>query len=53
MIKSRRMRWTGHVARMGLKWNAYRIVVGTAEGKRPVRRLHVGRRIILKLILEK
>jgi hypothetical protein len=31
MIKSRRMRWTGHVARMGEKRNAYRILVGNPE----------------------
>jgi hypothetical protein len=34
MIKSRRMRWTGHVARMGEKRNAYKILVGKPEGKR-------------------
>jgi hypothetical protein len=34
MIKSRRMRWAGHVARMGEKRNAYRILVGKLEGKR-------------------
>jgi hypothetical protein len=34
MIKSRRMRYTGHVARMGEKRNAYRILVGKPEGKR-------------------
>jgi hypothetical protein len=34
MIKSRRMRWAGHVARMGAKRNAYRILVGNPEGKR-------------------
>jgi hypothetical protein len=38
IIKSRRMRWTGHVARMGEKRNAYRLLVGKAEGKRPLRR---------------
>jgi hypothetical protein len=38
MIKSRRMRWAGHVARMGNKRNAYRILVGKPEGKRPLRR---------------
>jgi hypothetical protein len=38
MIKSRRMRWAGHVARMGEKRNAYRILVGTPEGKRPLGR---------------
>jgi hypothetical protein len=31
MIKSRRMRWAGHVARMGAKRNAYRMV-GKPEG---------------------
>jgi hypothetical protein len=35
MIKSRRMRWAGHVARMGEKRNAYRILVEKPEGKRP------------------
>jgi hypothetical protein len=35
MIKSRRMRWAGHVARKGEKRNAYRILVGNPEGKRP------------------
>jgi hypothetical protein len=34
IIKSRRMRWAGHVARMGEKRNAYRILVGMPEGKR-------------------
>jgi hypothetical protein len=34
IIKSRRIRWTRHVARMGEKRNAYRILVGKPEGKR-------------------
>jgi hypothetical protein len=38
MIKSRRMRWVGHVARMGEMRNAYRILVGKPEGKRPLGR---------------
>jgi hypothetical protein len=38
MIKSRRMRWVGHAARMGAKRNAYRILVEKPEGKRPLRR---------------
>jgi hypothetical protein len=33
MIKSRRMRWAGHVARMGELRNAYRILVGNPEGR--------------------
>jgi hypothetical protein len=36
MIKSRRMRWAGHVARMREKRNAYRILVGKPEGKKPL-----------------
>jgi hypothetical protein len=38
MIKSRRMRWVGQVARRGKKRNAYRILVGKPEGKRPLGR---------------
>jgi hypothetical protein len=38
MIKSRRMRWTGHEAQMGEKRNAYRLLVGKPEGKRPLGR---------------
>jgi hypothetical protein len=38
MIKSRRMRWAGHVARMREKRNAYRILVANPEGKRPMGR---------------
>jgi hypothetical protein len=37
-IKSRRMRWAGHVARMGEGRNVYRVLVGKAEGKRPLER---------------
>jgi hypothetical protein len=38
MIKSRRMRWAGHVAGMGEKRNAYRILVGKPEIKRSLGR---------------
>jgi hypothetical protein len=38
MIKSRRMRWAEHVATIGEKRNAYRILVGKPEGKRPAGR---------------
>jgi hypothetical protein len=38
MIKSRRMRWAGHVARMWEKRNAYRILVGKPKRKRPLGR---------------
>jgi hypothetical protein len=52
MIKSRRVRWSGRVARMGAKRSAYNVLVGKSERKRPL-----GgpghRRIILRWILEK
>jgi hypothetical protein len=38
IIKSRRMRWAGHVARIGAKRNVYRLLVGKPEGKRPLGR---------------
>jgi hypothetical protein len=38
IIKSKWMRWAGHVARMGPKRNAYRILVGKSEGNRPLGR---------------
>jgi hypothetical protein len=36
MIKSRRMRWTGHVARMGKGRCVYRVLVGNPKGKKPL-----------------
>jgi hypothetical protein len=41
-IKSRRMRWAGHVARMGEERKVYKVLVGKPEGKRPLGR--TGRR---------
>jgi hypothetical protein len=38
-IKSRRMRWAGHVARMGESICVFRVLVGKPEGKRPLGRL--------------
>jgi hypothetical protein len=38
VIKSRRMRWAGHVARMGEGRGAYRVLVGRPEGKSPLGR---------------
>ena len=38
VIKSRRMRWAGHVARMGEERGMYRVLVGKPEGKRPLGR---------------
>jgi hypothetical protein len=37
-IKSRRMRWAGHVARLGERRNVYRLLAGKPEGKRPLGR---------------
>ena len=38
VVKSRRMRWAGHVARMGVGRGVYRVLVGKPEGKRPLGR---------------
>jgi hypothetical protein len=38
MIKPRRMRWAGHVARMEEGRDVYRVLVGRPEGKRPLGR---------------
>jgi hypothetical protein len=38
VIKSRRKRWAGHVARMGEESGAYRVLMGKPEGKRPLGR---------------
>jgi hypothetical protein len=38
IIKLRMMRWVGHVARKGAKRNAYRLLVGKPDGKRPLGR---------------
>jgi hypothetical protein len=52
IIKSTRMRWGGHVTRMGEKRNAYRILVGKPEEKRPLGRPKHGW-TILKWILQR
>jgi hypothetical protein len=53
-VKSRRMRWTGHVARMGEERKLYQVLVGKPEGKRPLgrprRRRENGIRMDLKEI---
>jgi hypothetical protein len=38
IIKSRRMKWAGHVTRMGEKRNKYKLLVGKPEGRRPLGR---------------
>jgi len=50
VIKSRRMRWAGHVALMGEGRGVYRVLVGKPEGRRPLGR---PRRIILGWIFGK
>jgi hypothetical protein len=42
IMKVRKMRWAGHVARMGEKRNAYRLLVGRPEGRRPLGRPILG-----------
>ena len=37
-LKARRLRWVGHVARMEKSRNAYRVLAGKPEGKRPLGR---------------
>jgi hypothetical protein len=53
MIKSRRMRLMGHVARMGERRGANRILVGNIEGKGPLGRPGADERIILQGIFRK
>jgi hypothetical protein len=53
VIKSRRMRWTGHVARMGECRSAYRALVGKLGGRRPLGRRRRRWEIILMWIFEK
>jgi hypothetical protein len=38
MVKSMRIRWAGYIARMGERMNAYRILVGNPEGRKPLGR---------------
>jgi hypothetical protein len=38
IMKAKRMRWKGHVVRMGKKRKAYRLLVGNPEGRRPLGR---------------
>jgi hypothetical protein len=50
-MKSRRMRWAGHVARMGERRNSYRLLVGKPKGRGPLEDQDVGGWIILGWIL--
>jgi len=38
VIKSRRMRWAEHVARIGEEWGEYRVLMGKPKGRRPLGR---------------
>ena len=53
VVKSRRMRWAGHVARMGEGRGVHRVLVGKPEGKNHWRDPDVDGRIILKWISRK
>jgi hypothetical protein len=48
MVKSRRMRWAGHVAPMGDGRDVYTVLVGRPEGKDHLEDLGIDGRIILK-----
>jgi hypothetical protein len=53
VVKSRRMRWSGHLTRMGEDRVVHRMLVGKPEGKRPVGNQDVDGRIILRGIFRK
>jgi hypothetical protein len=53
VIRSRRMRWVGHVLLMGENSGAYRVLVGKPEGKRPFEDPDVDRGIISKWVFKK
>jgi len=53
MIKSRRIPWAGHVARMGERRSVYRVLVGKPDGKRPFGDPDLDGSIILKWIFRK
>ena len=49
-LKSRRLRWAGHVARLEQSRNVYRVFVGNREGKRPLGRPRRRWEVVLKWI---
>jgi len=53
VIKSRRMRWAGHVAHMGERRGSCRVSVGKPEGNRPLGRSSADGRIILRWVFRK
>jgi hypothetical protein len=52
VIKSRRLGWAGHIARMGESRDAYKVLVGTPEGRNHLEDPGVEGRIILKCFLK-
>jgi len=52
VIKSRKMRLVGHVARMGERRGVYRVLVGKPEGKRPLGRHRLRRENNIKMDLQ-
>jgi hypothetical protein len=52
MIKSRRMRWAGHVARVGDRTGSYRILMEKHEGMGQLGKLGIDECMILKWILK-
>ena len=52
MVKSRRMRWVGHVARMGVDRGVHRVLVGKLEGKGPLGRPRRGWEDNIKMHLQ-
>jgi hypothetical protein len=53
VIKSRRMKWAGHVARVGEERGVYRVLVRKPEGRRPLGRLRLTREYNIKEIFRK
>jgi hypothetical protein len=53
VIKSRILRWAGHVARMEEGRSAFKMLTGKPAGKRPFRRLGVDGRTILECTLKR
>jgi len=53
LIKSRRMKWMGHVAYMGERRGVYRLLLGKPEGKRPLGRPRHRWEIILRWVFRK
>jgi hypothetical protein len=50
MVKSKRVRWDGYVARMWVRRNAYKILVGKSQGKEYLGDLSIDGRIMMNMI---